>query len=98
MSGARPLSWLAPHLSFASLFSVISDWVSELSAVGGSAGSSGTSLSVWVMATEGVHTDAECLAGAADVYPQSRCPNAYKQGCGGAPPEVPSPAPSTELG
>lgn len=64
---ASPLPWLAPHLSSASLFPVIPDWVSELSAVGGSAESSRTSLAGCVMATEGVHTDA-------DIYPQSRAP------------------------
>lgn len=72
---------LPPQLCFS--FSVLSDWVSELSAVGGSAESSGISLAVWVTATQGVHTDAECLARAADVYPQSRFPNACKQGWSG---------------
>lgn len=57
-----------PQLCFS--FSVLSNWVTELSAVGGSAESSGISLAVCVMATEGDHTDTECLAGAADVYPE----------------------------
>lgn len=80
----------SPQLCFSCI--VISDGVSERSAVGGSAESSGTSP-----VTEGVLTDAECLVGATDVYPQSRRPNACKQSQGGPPPEVPSPAPRTQL-
>lgn len=88
MRRGSPLSWLLPTPALFLLHSVISDWVSERSAVGGSAESSGTSP-----ATEGIHNDAECWTGA--TAGALRPTNKVGEG---PPPEVSSPAPSTELG